>query len=282
MESYSEKLLLQFGDKFGTMVVRVWKPETSLATVFCFHGYECNGSDFEYLARFLVAKGYTVVCPDMIGRGESTYFGSLSMYTYGTYFTCIGALSKYAGDKNHFIGTSWGGALILYFLCVTRVKAETLILNDVGMRNNPTVDYALNFIAADAQQVFDTLEEAQSYVRRTRGFLGQFPEELWPHYLENKIRFIDGKFRLAYDPALADRMPTVAGKKFDFFPLLEKVPARILLLYGADSQCYEPEMVADLMRRFANVSCIPNLRAGHPPSLMTYDQALMIGGFLSG
>ena len=92
MESYSEKLLLQLGDKHGTMFVRVWKPDVSAGTVFCIHGFEGNGSDFAYLANFLFQKGYTVVSPDIVGRGKSTYFGDPAAYSYGTYFTCIGAL----------------------------------------------------------------------------------------------------------------------------------------------------------------------------------------------
>jgi pimeloyl-ACP methyl ester carboxylesterase len=282
MDSYSEKLLLQFGDKYGTMVVRVWKPATSSASVFCVHGFEGNGSDFDYLAKFLAQKGFTVVCPDMIGRGESTYFGDQAMYTYGNYFTCLGALSKYAGAKNHFIGTSWGGAIALYFLGVTRIKADKLVLNDVGMHNNPTVDEAINFIATDSREAFETLEEAQAYIRRTRTYLGDFPEDLWPAYLDRKIRLSEGRFRLAYDPALVGDPAAILKKEYNLFPLLEKIDSNILLLYGATSNCYEPQRVADLMRRFPNISCIPNLRSSHPPSLMTYDQALMIGGFLSG
>jgi pimeloyl-ACP methyl ester carboxylesterase len=281
MESYSEKLLLRFGDKFGTMVVRVWKPERPSATVFCIHGFIANGTDFDYLATHLVRKSFTVVCPDMVGRGESTYFGDPAMYSPATYFTCLGALSKYAGASNHFIGTSWGGSLVMRFLCVHRIKADKLILNDVGMRNNPSVDQAIGVIMMDANREFDTCEEAKAYIRRTRTFLGEFPEELWSKFLEKRIRLSDGKYRLTYDPATAAEVSGLIGKQFDIFPLLEKLPSEILLLYGADSKCYEPDTVSDLMRRFPNISCVPNLRSGHPPSLMTYEQALMVGGFLS-
>ena len=280
MECFTENLMLRFGDKFGTMAVRVWKPAPAHATVFCVHGFEGNGGDFDFLANFLMQKGYCVVCPDIVGRGASTYFGDRAMYTIANYFTCLGALSKYAGERNHFVGTSWGGAIILYFLCMTRIKAEKVVLNDVGLRNNPSVDEAIRFIAEDAHRTFDTLEAAHAYVRQTRVYLGEFSEELWPRYLQNKIRFSEGRFRLAYDPACTGQVPELVDAKYDLFPLLEKLEAQILLLYGVNSKCYEPDELAALMTRRPNISCIPDLKSGHPPSLMTYEHALIVGGFL--
>jgi pimeloyl-ACP methyl ester carboxylesterase len=281
MQYVTEKLLVRFGDKLGTMLVRIWKAAASQGTVFCIHGFEGNGSDFDYLASFLAKRGFTMVCPDMIGRGASTYFGDPKMYNMQSYLSCIGALSRFAGDKNHFIGTSWGGAVLLYFLCLTRIEAKTVVLNDVGMRPNRTVREAVDFIAQDAHQTFDTAEQAEAYVRKTRDYLGTFSEDLWLGYLKNKIRFSEGKYRLAYDPAVVGLHPEILNTRYDLFPLLEKLDARLLLLYGVNSKCYEPDMVADLMRRRSNISCIPELKSGHPPSLMTYEQALMVAGFFS-
>lgn len=281
MQCVTEELLVRFGDKHGTMLVRIWRAAARQGTVFCIHAFEGNGSDFDYLAGFLAQRGFTVVCPDLIGRGASTYFGDPQMYKMQSYLNCIGALSRYASDKNHFIGTSWGGAMLLCFLCRTRIEAKTVVLNDVGMRTNHTVREAIKFIAGDVHQTFDTAEQAEAYVRKTRTYLGTFSEDLWQTYLKNKIRLSDGKYRLAYDPAAVGLHPELIDR-FDFFPLLEKLDARILLLYGIDSECYEPGTIAGLIKRRPNIACIPDLKSGHPPSLMTYEQALLVAGFLSG
>jgi pimeloyl-ACP methyl ester carboxylesterase len=281
MEFITEELLVRFGDTYGTMVVRIWDPPGSKATVFCIHGFEGNGSDFGYLAGILAKAGFKVVCPDLVGRGASTYFGQPRMYSIDTYLTCIGTLSKYAGDKNHFVGTSWGGAIVLYFLCLTRVKADKLILNDVGMRNNAAIYEILESLDRESKEAFDTLAEAEAYVRRSRYYLGTFADELWPGYLKNKIRLSDGKYRLTYDPAAVSISKESLEKPYDLFPLLEKIEGEILLLYGVDSKCYEASTVADLMQRHPRISCVPDLKSGHPPSLMTYEQALLIRGFLA-
>jgi pimeloyl-ACP methyl ester carboxylesterase len=279
MKPQLEELLLQFGEIYGTMVVRVWKPAATRGTVFCIHGFEGNGSDFDYLADHLARQNFTVVCPDMIGRGKSTFFGDAKNYSYDAYLVCIGALSKFAGEKNYFIGTSWGGAIAMFFLYRTRVKIEKLIMNDVGLRGSPVIDELLEGIRKDAAAEFDDLEEAYAYIRSTRDYLGDFPEELWPNYLANKIRFADGKYRLAYDPKT---IPEAKERRYDLFPLLEKIETDVLLLFGEKSEVYDAAAVADLLEKRTNFSCISGIRAGHPPSLMTYEQALLISGYLAG
>jgi pimeloyl-ACP methyl ester carboxylesterase len=278
MKLQIEELLLQFGNVFGTMVVRLWKPTNSRGTVFCIHGFEGNGSDFDYLAKHLVQQNFTVVCPDMIGRGKSTYFGETAKYSFDAYFICIGALSKFAGEKNYFLGTSWGGAIAMFFLYTTRVKVEKLILNDVGLRGGPAIDDLLDLLRQDSAAEFDSLEEAYAHVRRTRDYLGEFSEDLWPHYLANKIRVADGKYRLAYDPMA---IPDVRERKYDLFPLLEKIETDVLLLFGEKSKVYDQAAVANLLRQRPGFSCISGIQAGHPPSLMTDEQLHMIAQYLA-
>ncbi len=278
MMPQTEDLLLQFGSVFGTMVVRLWKPATSRATVFCIHGFEGNGSDFDYLAKYLVQENYTVVCPDLIGRGKSTFFGETAKYSFDAYFVCIGALSKFAGEQNYFLGTSWGGALAMFFLYTTRVRVDKLILNDVGLRGGPVIDDLLDQLRRDAAAEFDNPEDAYAYVRRTRDYLGEFSEHLWPNYLANKIRFADGKYRLAYDPSA---IPDARERKYDLFPLLEKIDTDVLFLFGEKSKVYDPSAMAALLRQRPGFSCISGIKAGHPPSLMTDDQLHLIANYLA-
>jgi pimeloyl-ACP methyl ester carboxylesterase len=279
MKVFQEKLLIPFGDKMGTMVVRVWQPDESRATVFCIHPFEGRGTDFDYLAQLLVRNGFTVIAPDLIGRGESTFFGDPAIYTIESYLRCLQALSQFAGKVNHFIGTSWGGAILMYFLYLARVRPDKLILNDVGLQPTETLPAVLDFLRKDAAAQFDTLEEARSYVRETRTYLGPVPAEQWEAYLQNKIIQRDGKYRMAYDPAIADNFLT--ARPYDLFPLLEKIDAPTLLLFGADSHAYDQARVADLIARHPRFSCIPNLQASHHPSLMTYEQALLVVGYLN-
>jgi len=277
---FLEELPIQLNGKLATMVVRLYQPVVSRGTVFCIHGFEGNSGDFDYLARQLTPRGFRVVAPDMVGRGKSTYLRVPSMYTINTYLKCIQALSRYGGTANHFIGTSWGGAIVMFFLHFAGLQPKSLILNDVCLRYSKAVDDATEFIVNDSMRKFETIEEARAYVRRTRGYLGDFAEDLWGPYLDNKIIAQDGKYRLAYDSAATTHLRAPANRKYDLFPLLENMTARTLLLYGADSGFYEERRISELMNRRPNISCVPGLDGGHPPSLMTCDQAQLVFGFL--
>ncbi len=281
IDCFDESLMLRFGHVFGTMAVRVWKSPAPLATVFCIHNFDGNGGDFDFLARFLWQKRYSVVCPDIVGRGASTYFHDPAMYDMKVYCTCLGALSKFAGARNYFIGNAWGGAVVLYFLATTCIKVEKLLLNDVALSSNAASEAAIKLIAAESERAFDTREAAQAYFTRSWHHSEEFPKELWQYYADNRIRFSDGKFRLAYDPAITRQALQALENSYDLCPLLDKIKTEVLLLYGAGSKNYERDTLADLMRRRSNISCVSDLKGRYRPSLMTYEQALMIAGFLS-
>ncbi len=278
MNARFEDVLVQFGDTFGTMVVRLWRPENSRGSVFCIHGFEGNGGDFDYLAKHLVQQDFTVVCPDLIGRGRSTFFRDASKYDFTAYRNCLAALSKFGGRNNHFLGTSWGGAMTLAFLSGAAVAVDKVILNDVSLRGSPAADRLTHLIRQEASLEFNRIEDAYTYVRRTRSFLGAFSEDLWPAYLRNRIRVENGRFRLAYDPLA---VPAVRQENYDRLHLLEKIKGEVLLLYGEHSQMFDAAAVADALRSRTGISHVSVPGAAHPLSLMTREQALLISEFLA-
>ena len=274
----TDELLVNLNNTFATMVTRVWPAERSKGTVFCIHGFTGNGADFDYLAQFLQANGFTVVCPDMIGRGMSTWFGDGKMYTPPHYLACIRALSKYAGEKNHFIGTSWGGVIALLFLYMSRVKAESVVLNDICLKATAALDRIRHGLIDDATAEFDSFEAAADYIGKTRDFI---PQAALARYAENKVVRKGERYRLAYDPAIVAHFGEVMGRDFELYSMLVKVRARMLLMYGAASPFYDEEIAAQLAAKHPNISFIADLNAGHPPALMSYDQALLVLGYLS-
>jgi pimeloyl-ACP methyl ester carboxylesterase len=274
-----EDVLVRIGDTFGTMVVRLWRPEHSRGSVFCIHGFEGNGGDFDYLAGHLVQRDLTVVCPDIIGRGRSSFFRDASKYNVDAYITCLAALSKYAGKKNYFLGTSWGGSIAMAFLAGPGVKADKLILNDVGLRGSDAADKLAASIRQEVSLEFDRIEDAHAYVRHTRAFLGKFSEDLWPDFLRNRIRLENGKYRLAYDPMA---ISPVRQHRYDHIPFLEKIKGEVLLLYVEHSQIFDAEAVAQAVASRPGISHVLIPGAAHPPSLMTREQTLLVSNFVAG
>jgi len=279
-EALTQEILIRLDDRYAAMFVRIWRPAgTPRATVFCLHGFTGNGADFDYLATFLCRNGFLVICPDLLGRGRSAYLGS--GYDINVYSKCLRALGEFAGTENHFIGTSWGGTILLLFLHMTRSKAAKIVLNDVPMLGGPKVDAMRNEVMKESTLAFETRAAAKNYLSATRAVMGPVEEAVFNRYVENRIAASQDGFRLAYDPATTGNFGAMTGREYDLFPIAAKIDARILLMYGRDSHFIDRQAIDRTRVIRPDLGLVDNIDAGNPPSLMTLDQALLILGFLS-
>lgn len=279
-EALTQEILIRLDDRYAAMFVRIWRPAgTPRATVFCLHGFTGNGADFDYLATFLCRNGFLVICPDLLGRGRSAYLGS--GYDINLYSKCLRALGEFAGTENHFIGTSWGGTILLLFLHMTRSKAAKIVLNDVPMLGGPKVDAMRNEVMKESTLAFETRAAAKNYLSATRAVMGPVEEAVFNRYVENRIAACQDGFRLAYDPATTGNFGAMTGREYDLFPIAAKIDARILLMYGRDSHFIDRQAIDRTRVIRPDLGLVDNIDAGNPPSLMTLDQALLILGFLS-
>lgn len=279
-EALMQEILIRLDDRYAAMFVRIWRPAgTPRATVFCLHGFTGNGADFDYLATFLCRNGFLVICPDLLGRGRSAYLGS--GYDINLYSKCLRALGEFAGTENHFIGTSWGGTILLLFLHMTRSKAAKIVLNDVPMLGGPKVDAMRNEVMKESTLAFETRAAAKNYLSATRAVMGPVEEAVFNRYVENRIAASQDGFRLAYDPATTGNFGAMTGREYDLFPIAARIDARILLMYGRGSQVIDRQAIDRTRLTRPDLWLVDNIDAGDPPSLMTLDQALLILGFLS-
>ncbi|WP_136622471.1 MULTISPECIES: alpha/beta fold hydrolase [Mesorhizobium] len=279
-EALTQEILIRLDDRYAAMFVRIWRPAgTPRATVFCLHGFTGNGADFDYLATFLCRNGFLVICPDLLGRGRSAYLGS--GYDINVYSKCLRALGEFAGTENHFIGTSWGGTILLLFLHMTRSKATKIVLNDVPMLGGPEVDAMRSEVMKESALKFETRAAAKEYLSASRAVMGSVEETVFNRYVENRIATGPEGFRLAYDPATTGNFGAMAGRDYDLFPIAAKIDARILMMYGRGSEVIDRQAIDRTRKARPDLWLADNIDAGDPPSLMTLDQALLILGFLS-
>ena len=278
IKTYIEEMLVKLGDQYVRMSVRVFDPPDSHATAFCIHGFEQNSAYFSPLAALLARKGIRVVAPDFPGRGRSAWLDDPSIYNLRTYMACLAHLAGYRGRENYMIGTSWGAAVGLATLASTHGYVDKMVLNDMVMRSGPALDNSQDFLRNDAGMSFASFEEAAAYVRRSRTYLGRIPEEIWPAYLAEKIGERDGRFVLTWDPALVHSMDHQPA--FDLAPLVSALQIPTLLLYGKNSGHRDPAYNAYLRAANPHIVISEDIDAGHPPSLMTPEQGLLVLGFL--
>ncbi|MEP6566189.1 MAG: hypothetical protein ABJB10_13710 [Mesorhizobium sp.] len=155
------------------------------------------------------------------------------------------------------------------------------MLNDVPMLGGSNVDTIRGEIVRDSEAKFATREAAEDYVRSTRSFMGPIEETVFNRYVANKIMSGPDGFRLAYDPATTESFGAMTGRDYDLFLIAAKVQARFLLMYGRDSHFIDRQAIERSRLVRPDLWVVDNIDAGHPPSLMTLDQALLILGFLT-
>jgi pimeloyl-ACP methyl ester carboxylesterase len=278
-EALTQEILIRLDDRYAAMFVRIWRPSgKARATVFCLHGFTGNGADFDYLAAFLCLNGYQVICPDLLGRGRSAHLGS--GYDIHVYTKCLRALAEFAGTENHFIGSSWGGTILLLFMHMTGSRASKVVLNDVPLLGSPKVDAMRDEVLKESALAFATRAEATDYIRTTSGDVGAVEQKVFSRYVENRIASGPRGFRLAFDPAATGNFEALAGREYDLTRIVAKIEARTMLMYGRASQVIDRKAIDRARLSRPDLLVVDTIDAGNPPSLMTPDQALLILGFL--
>ncbi len=74
-------------------------PTTTRVPIVCVHGLTRQGRDFDYLSAHLAAAGRRVVCPDLVGRGQSGKLLNPNEYALPQYCADINALIAALGAK---------------------------------------------------------------------------------------------------------------------------------------------------------------------------------------
>src|SRR5262245_25545631 len=109
-----------------------WGDPANPRVLICAHGLTRSRRDFDDLARAL-ADDYRVVCPDVVGRGQSDWLTDPTQYSLPQYgadmLTLIAAL---APRELHWIGTSMGGLIGMGIAAQPASPISRLVLNDVG------------------------------------------------------------------------------------------------------------------------------------------------------
>ncbi|HMT65567.1 MAG TPA: alpha/beta hydrolase, partial [Ottowia sp.] len=99
-----------------------WGDAAAAHLVVCVHGLSRQGRDFDVLARALLARAAAqgqalrVVCPDVVGRGDSDWLKEPMGYQFPTYvgdmLTLLGTLAQQAPiGQLDWVGTSMGGLI---------------------------------------------------------------------------------------------------------------------------------------------------------------------------
>ncbi|HEX2115104.1 MAG TPA: alpha/beta hydrolase [Alphaproteobacteria bacterium] len=252
-------------------------------TVICVHGLTRNARDFDWLAQALVARGWRVLCPDMPGRGRSSWLSDPGDYGYAIYLAASAALiARSAAARVAWVGTSMGGIIGMMLAAQPNTPLQTLVLNDVGALIPAASIARIGSYVGDAP-VFSNLDGIESYLRHVHAPFGALTDEQWRHLaVHSAVPAEQGGLRLHYDPAIALPFKQQEPKDVDLWPIWGRVACPTLIVRGASSDL----LLADTAREMAgraktkDVQLVEFAGCGHAPALMDPAQIAAIADFL--
>ena len=279
-----------------------WGNPTAAHVVLCVHGLSRQGRDFDTLAAHLVEKALgdiRVICPDVVGRGQSDWLKDPMAYQIPTYAADMLALLAQLHQQVpittfDWVGTSMGG-LIGLVVCgqpglPLPVAVNKLVLNDVG----PVIEWSSivrigTYLGAPV--TFDSIQQGADAMWAISSGFGPHTPEQWLRLSQPMLRPVDSasdsRLRLHYDPALAvpfrqaTQESTLQSEK-TLWQLYDNISAHTLLLRGADSDLLSPATAQAMGQRGPRAQLVEFAGVGHAPTLVATDQTAAVAGFLLG
>lgn len=288
-----------------------WGNPAAGHVIVCVHGLSRQGRDFDVLARALVARAQhqgqqvRVVCPDVVGRGQSEWLADPAGYQISTYahdvLTLLARLEAEAPVTTlDWVGTSMGGLIGMAALGSPQpgvlAPVRKLVLNDVG----PTLEWtALQRIGTYLGRAgeFASVQAAAEALWAVSSSFGPHTPEQWRALCEPMLRPVQQadtaqaitapRWQLHYDPAIAlpfrsaTEASTAAGQAA-LWHLYEQITADTLILRGATSDLLSKATAEDMMHRGPKARLVELDGVGHAPTLVAEDQVTVVTHFLFG
>jgi pimeloyl-ACP methyl ester carboxylesterase len=248
----------------------------------CVHGLTRNARDFDVLAQALT-EHYRVICPDVAGRGDSERLQNPELYGYPLYVgqlqQCLQHLAlTYQVTEFDWVGTSMGGLIGMMLAAQPVCPLRKLVINDVGFFIPKAALERLSGYVGKGTEFAD-LAAVEVYLRDIASSFGPLTDDQWQHLARYSVEPHAGRYRLRYDPAIAEAFSGVPLTDVDLSAIWQNVRIDTLLIRGGDSDLLLAE-TARTMAAQANVTLVEFPGIGHAPALMARDQLRAIRDFL--
>jgi len=262
-----------------------WGDPAAAQVVVCVHGLTRNARDFDTLAQAL-ASDYRVICPDVVGRGQSGWLADKNGYGYPQYLADMTALisriTEPLGENAviDWVGTSMGGLIGMLLAALPGNPIRRLVMNDVG----PLVPYAglarIGRYLGKAPR-FASIEEAERHVRTVSAPFGPLTDGQWRHLtLHNVRQQEDGQWCMNYDPGIAMPFTHLPAQDIALWESWDRISCPVLVLRGMESDLLLPATAIEMTRRGPKATLVEFSGIGHAPMLMANDQIAAIRDFL--
>ena len=263
------------------MAYTEWGSPDNPKVLICAHGLSRVGRDFDELARALCAE-YRVVCPDIVGRGNSGWLADPRQYVVPQYVSdMVTLIARLNPGELHWLGTSMGGLIGMGLAALPDTPIRKLVLNDVG----PIIKAgALKRIGEYLGQApaFPDIGSAEKYIRAVSAPFALKTDAQWKFLTDISVRRVDNGFRMHYDPAIAVPFKEQSGASADIelWPMYEAIRCAVLVTRGEHSDLLARDTLAQMAGRGPKAAIAEIPGVGHAPMFMDADQIKVIQDFL--
>lgn len=262
-----------------------WGDPAQREVVVCVHGLTRQGRDFDELARELSPR-VRVVCPDVVGRGQSDWLKDPAGYAVPTYVAdMVTLLARLDAERVDWVGTSMGGLIGMGVASLEGSPIRRLVLNDVG----PTIQAeGISRIAAYVGQGgrWPTVEAAADALWGISTGFGPHTPAQWLALTRPLLKPDgDGGWMLRYDPAIAVPLKAItpalaAAGEAMLWQAYDRLRCPTLLLRGERSDLLSAATAQAMSERGPRAQVHTVAGVGHAPTLVAPDQRAVVRDFL--
>ena len=263
------------------MAYTEWGARDNPRVLICVHGLTRNGRDFDALAEAMSGH-YRVICPDVVGRGQSGRLRDPAGYGIPQYVAdMVTLIARLNVDSVHWVGTSMGGLIGMALAAQECTPLRKLVLNDVGpLITVESLQRIATYVGSDPH--WASFDEALAYVKLISAPFGQLSEAQWHHLTETSIvQRADGRWAFRYDPRIAEPFKAAfVDKDIDLWPIYAGITCPTLVVRGAESDL----LTRDTWQQMgacgpqAQLAEIPGV--GHAPMFQSDEQIAIVRDFL--
>jgi pimeloyl-ACP methyl ester carboxylesterase len=252
------------------MAVHDWGELTNQNVLVCVHGLSRNGRDFDVIADALSDR-YRVLCPDVIGRGESDWYATAAEYVIPNYVAAmLKMLNDLAIKEYDWIGTSMGGLIGMVMAASPNSGMRKFVINDVGPEIERAALERIAVYMSARPPAFPDYISLYNTAQPAIAPFGPLTDEQKHHIIATSCRKReDGLWEFKVDPKIGEAF--VAGLKapaVDLWPLWSSINVKTLILRGRSSDLLS-ESTTNKMLSHARLSRMITIEdTGHAPMLM--------------
>ena len=266
------------------MAYKEWGDPKNPAVLLCVHGVTRVSDDFDALAA-VMSDRYRVICPDVVGRGRSSWLANPLGYQLPQYVSdMVTLIARLDVAQVDWFGTSMGGLIGMGVAALKDHPIRKMLLNDIG----PTINYAALMRIAeymDKEVRLPTFEAGVDYIRTIAAPFGPHSDEQWHKLAGDVLRQQkDGQWIRHYDPALAlafssFTQESAAQSETALWAIYDAIQCPVLLVRGSESDLLSRETAHLMTKRGPRAALTELAGIGHAPTFMQPEQIALARDF---